>query len=164
MPCCHDQMLLVVCWILTSLLHCWFVCAFSAYPPGNIQSTVPYGGGSVMVWRCISHDCKLDLVTIQGNLTGDQYIRDVLQPVVVPHFDNHPLAPEHVYDGLTCPKYALWDSNPGSWLVKEKKSWFRFGSRLLLLLNDEAWCKTFVSWKQHCIGNGSSYHNRTSDV
>jgi hypothetical protein len=29
---------------------------------------------------------------MQGNLTGDQYIRDVLQPVVVPHFDNHPLA------------------------------------------------------------------------
>jgi hypothetical protein len=40
--------------------------------------------------RCISHDCKLDLFTIQCNLTGDQYIRDVLQPVV-PHFDNHPL-------------------------------------------------------------------------
>ena len=35
---------------------------------------------------CISHDCKLDLVTIQGTLTGDQYIRDVLQPVVVPPF------------------------------------------------------------------------------
>jgi hypothetical protein len=27
--------------------------------------------------------------------------------------------PEPVYDGLTCPKYALWDSNPGSWLAKE---------------------------------------------
>jgi hypothetical protein len=53
-----------------------------------------------MVWGCISHDCKLDLVTIQGNLTGDQYIRDVLQPVVVPHFDNHPLAtmPVHMDD------------------------------------------------------------------
>jgi transposase len=50
-----------------------------------------------MVWECISHDCKLDLVTIQGNLTGDQYIRDVLQPVVVPHFDNHPLATRPVY-------------------------------------------------------------------
>jgi hypothetical protein len=25
-------------------------------------------------------------------------------------------------------------------------------------------CKTFVSWKQHCIGIGSSYDNRTSDV
>jgi hypothetical protein len=36
-----------------------------------------------MVWGCISHDCKLDLVTIQGNLTGDQYTRNVLQPVVV---------------------------------------------------------------------------------
>ena len=63
----------------------------------NIQPTVPYGGRSVMVWGCISHDCKLDLVTIQGNLTGDQYIRDVLQPVVVPHFDNHPLATRPVY-------------------------------------------------------------------
>ena len=50
-----------------------------------------------MVWGCISYDCKLDLVTIQGNLTGDQYIRDVLQPVVVPHFDNHPLATRPVY-------------------------------------------------------------------
>jgi hypothetical protein len=30
------------------------------------------------------------------NLTGDQYIRDVLQPVV-PHFDNHPLSTRPVY-------------------------------------------------------------------
>ena len=71
----------------------------TAYTPRNIQQTVPYGGGSVMVWGCtgISYDCKLDLVTIQGNLPGDQYIRDVLQPVVVPHFDNHPLATRPVY-------------------------------------------------------------------
>jgi hypothetical protein len=45
----------------------------------------------------IVNDCKLDLVTIQGNLTGDQYIRDILQPVVIPHFDNHPLATRPVY-------------------------------------------------------------------
>ena len=32
----------------------------TAYTPRNIQPTVPYGGGSVMVWGCISHDCKLD--------------------------------------------------------------------------------------------------------
>ena len=53
-----------------------------------------------MVWGCVSHDCKLDLVTIRGNLTGDQYIRDVLRPVVVSHFDNHPLAtrPEYMDD------------------------------------------------------------------
>jgi hypothetical protein len=46
--------------------------------------------------------------------------------------------PEPVYDGLTCPKYAIWDSNTGSWLVKEQKSRLRFGGRRLLLLNDEA--------------------------
>jgi hypothetical protein len=39
---------------------------------------------------CISHDCKLDLVTIQSILTGDQYIRDVLQPVIVPHAFRQP--------------------------------------------------------------------------
>ena len=47
--------------------------------------------------------------------------------------------PESVYDGLTCPKYALRDSNPGSWLAKEQKSRLRFGGRRLVLLNDEAW-------------------------
>ena len=46
---------------------------------------------------CISHGCTLDLVTIQGNITGVQYIRDVLQLVVVPHFDNYPLATRPVY-------------------------------------------------------------------
>ena len=50
-----------------------------------------------MVWGCICHDCKPDSVTIKGNLTGDQYIKDVLQPVVVLHFDNHPLARRPVY-------------------------------------------------------------------
>ena len=68
----------------------------TAYTPRNIQPTVPCGGGSVMVWGFICHGCKLDLVIIQGNQTGDQYIRDVLQPVV-PHFDNHPPATRHVY-------------------------------------------------------------------
>ena len=44
------------------------------YTPRNIQPTVSYCGDSVMIWVCISHDCKLHLVTIRGNLTGDQYI------------------------------------------------------------------------------------------
>ena len=37
--------------------------------------------------------------------------------------------PEPVYDGLKYPKYALWDSNPGSWLAKEQKSRLRFVGR-----------------------------------
>ena len=45
---------------------------------------------------CISHDCKLVLVTIQGNIAGDQYIRDVASSCS-PHFDNHTLATRPVY-------------------------------------------------------------------
>jgi hypothetical protein len=55
----------------------------TCYTPRNIQPTVPYGEGSVMVWGCISHDCKLDLVTIQGNLTGDQYVLNTMPNVFV---------------------------------------------------------------------------------
>ncbi|KAK7477003.1 hypothetical protein BaRGS_00031779 [Batillaria attramentaria] len=69
----------------------------TAYAARNIIPSVPHGGGSVMVWGCISHDCKQDLVTIRGNLTGDRYIREVLQPAVVPHFDAHPLATRPVF-------------------------------------------------------------------
>ena len=39
----------------------------------------------------------MDLVTIEGRLTGERYIHDVLEPVVVPHFENHPLATRPVY-------------------------------------------------------------------
>jgi hypothetical protein len=90
-----------------------------AYSPRNIQPTVPYGGGSVMVWGCISHDCKLDLVTIQGNLTTDAIPDAMLLPTDECFAQE---VPEPVYDGLACPKYALWDSNSGSGLAKEQKS------------------------------------------
>ena len=79
-----------------------------AYTPRCIQPTVPYSGGSVMIWGCISHDCKLDLVTIRGNLTDDQYIRDVLQPVVVPHFDNHPLTARPVFIDDNTRSHRSW--------------------------------------------------------
>ena len=66
------------------------------YTPGNIQPTVSYGGGSVMIWGCISHDSKLGLVTIRGILTCDQYIRDILQSVVL-QIDNLTLAARPVF-------------------------------------------------------------------
>lgn len=69
----------------------------TAYAQRHISPTVPFGGGSVMVWGCISHDCKLDLLTIRGNLTGARYIQEVLRPAVVPHFENHALATRPVF-------------------------------------------------------------------
>ena len=50
-----------------------------------------------MVWGCLSHDDKMDLVNIQGSLTGERYIHDVLEPVVLSHFENHPLTTRPVY-------------------------------------------------------------------
>ena len=46
---------------------------------------------------CVSHDCKLDLVTVQGVLTGQKYQTDILDTAVIPHFDDHPLLTRPVF-------------------------------------------------------------------
>lgn len=45
--------------------------------------------GSVMVWGGISYHGKTNLVVIRGNLTAQQYVNDVLRPVVVPYVNAH---------------------------------------------------------------------------
>ena len=50
-----------------------------------------------MVWGCISMTCKLDLLTLRGNLNGPRYQQEVLNTAVVPHFDNHPLATRPIF-------------------------------------------------------------------
>lgn len=72
-------------------------CRNTAYAQRNILEQVPFGGGSIMVWGCLSHDCKLDLVTVRGNLNAEQYQRDILNTIVVPHFDNHPLLTRPIF-------------------------------------------------------------------
>ena len=69
----------------------------TAYAQRNIQETVSFGEGSVMVWGCVSHDCKLDLKTVQGTLAGQSYQTDMLGSAVIPHFDNHPLLTRPVF-------------------------------------------------------------------
>ena len=61
----------------------------TAYDQRNIMEEVPFGGGSVMIWGCISFDCKLDLLTVPGTLNGQRYQDSILDRVVVPHFVNH---------------------------------------------------------------------------
>ena len=67
------------------------------YATKNILPTVACGGGSVMILGCVSYDCKLPLVTVRGTLNGQGYQNDILRPVVIPHFDNHPLRQQPVY-------------------------------------------------------------------
>ena len=56
-----------------------------------------------MVGESLSFDCKFDLLTIRGNLNGVRYMQEVLNPVLVPHFDNHPLASRSIFmDDNTC--------------------------------------------------------------
>ena len=126
---------------------------------------------------CISHDCKLDLVTIQGNLTRDQYIRDVLQPVVVPHFDNHSLATRPVYmDDNARPHRSRAVT---AYLPKRSRDFCSLASHEPGFESHRAYlghvmpsytCPETSCAKHSSVGsniairNGSSYHNRTSDV
>jgi hypothetical protein len=52
---------------------------------------------AVMVWGCVAYDCKLDLITVRGNLNEQIYRQDIFEASVVPHFDNHPLNTRHVF-------------------------------------------------------------------
>ena len=56
------------------------------FAPCNIMERDPYGGGSVMVWSGVSGNFKTDLVVINGTLTGQRYIDQVINPYIVPFF------------------------------------------------------------------------------
>ena len=43
------------------------------------------------------HDCKLDLITVYGTLTGQSYQTHILESAIIPHFDNHPLLTRPVF-------------------------------------------------------------------
>jgi hypothetical protein len=69
----------------------------TVYTERNIVETVPFGGGLVMVWGCVSYECKLDLITVRGDLNGQIYRQNIFEASVVPHFDNHYLNTSHVF-------------------------------------------------------------------
>lgn len=51
----------------------------------NIVPRLSYGGGSIMVWGGIGVEARTELVVVHGNrLNSDRYIRDILEPHVVP--------------------------------------------------------------------------------
>ena len=50
-----------------------------------------------MVWGCVSYDCKVDLITVRGNLNEQIYRQTIPEASVVAHFDNHPLNGKPVF-------------------------------------------------------------------
>lgn len=69
----------------------------TAYSENNIFPTQAFGAGGVTMWGCFSLDCKLDMHVLDGNMNGQIYRDSVLRNIVVPHFDNHPLATNPLY-------------------------------------------------------------------
>ncbi|CAC5413249.1 unnamed protein product [Mytilus coruscus] len=152
------------------------VCKYknTAHTTRNIQPTVPYGGGSLMIYMgCISHDCKLDLVTIRTNLTGNQYIREVLQPAVVHKFDNHPLAARPVFmddNAMSHRSMAVTAYIQGKAEAKTSLPWPAMkpdlnpkehvrdliGHRLQAVEPPLQNLQMYVSLKKHCTRNGDS--------
>ena len=69
--------------------------------PGCLSQSKAYGGGGVMACGGITAAGKTPLVTVPGNLTARRYIDEVLQPYVIPAFQNqrftfmHDNAPAH---------------------------------------------------------------------
>ena len=71
----------------------------TSYQDNHILGTTVFGSGGVTVCGCFSFDCKLDLYVLDGNLTGQKYLDNVLASRVVPHFDNHALTDRPMFIG-----------------------------------------------------------------
>ena len=54
-----------------------------------VQAARQGRGGSIMVWGGISDQGKTDLIVVEGNMTGQRYIDQILRPVIVPYARNH---------------------------------------------------------------------------
>lgn len=54
--------------------------------PECVQPRVQARGGTVMVWGGFSHDHRLPLQIVDGNLNGVRYRDELLDTVVRPHF------------------------------------------------------------------------------
>jgi hypothetical protein len=53
--------------------------------PNTVHETVPFGGGSIMMWGGITINACKDLVVIRNSeLTARWYIDEILEPQVIP--------------------------------------------------------------------------------
>ena len=72
----------------------------------NIIERDPCGCGSVILWADISNNFETDLVNINGTLTGQFYIDQVINPYIVPFFRGN-RANFTLMDDNPCPHRAI---------------------------------------------------------
>ena len=152
----------------------------TAYSQRHIQETVPFSGGSIMVRECVSHDCKLDLVTVQGTLSGQKYQTDILETVVIPHCDDHPLLTRPVFmddnarpHSITCSDWMFASKCDFNTSVACSQSWFESSWTFAGHSGPEnSWNRSSsadTTWTWGCIASGmaatlSSGYNAWSRV
>lgn len=54
------------------------------YQQNCVDEAPPHGGGSIMVWGAINNAGRSQLVRVQGNMTAQRYVQDIVQPHVFP--------------------------------------------------------------------------------
>ena len=63
--------------------------------PVNVVPRYRYGGGGVTVWAGMSTQRETDLVVINGTVTGRSYLRDIINPIIIPQHRQY--APNFIF-------------------------------------------------------------------
>ena len=64
----------------------------------NVNHRLPFGGNTVMVWSAFSFNDRTPLFVIDGNLNGNRYLQEVIQPFVIPALQRIGAAAMFQYD------------------------------------------------------------------
>lgn len=59
------------------------------YAEVNMVPKVPFGERGVTLWAGISTQRKTNLVILDGSVTARSYIRDIIDPIIIPQFRQH---------------------------------------------------------------------------